>query len=257
MNAQSLQKKLVDLPLGRIRYFETIGSSNDEALAWAATGAPDLSIVIADEQTSGRGRLNRKWFTPKGTALAFSLVLRSPAQALLSRSVGLAALSVADALLKYRLPARIKWPNDILLNRKKVAGILIETVWAGVDMDSLVIGIGINIQNGSVPPIEDLQFPTTSVEGELGRPLDREEFLHHVLSALVVRRPQMDTDHFMKSWEDLLAFRGEQVQVRAIDADSLTGELLGIDSNGGLRLRGDDGQIVTAQVGDVSLRPVA
>lgn len=257
MNEQTLQKKLSDLPLGKIRYFESIGSTNDEALAWAAAGTPDLSFVIADEQTSGRGRLNRKWFTPKETALAFSLVLRSPAQALLSRTVGLAALSMADSLLKHQLAARIKWPNDILLNGKKVAGILIETVWSGAEVDSLVIGMGINMQKESAPPLEQLQFPATSVEEELGRAPDREEFLHDILSAFIARRPQIDTDDFIKSWQDLLAFRGEQVQVKANDGNSLTGELLGIDSDGGLRLRDEHGKIVTAHVGDVSLRPLA
>jgi len=257
MNEQTLQKKLSDLSLGKIRYFESIGSTNDEALAWAARGTPDLSFVIADEQTSGRGRLNRKWFTPKETALAFSLVLRSTAQALLSRTVGLAALAMADSLLKNQLAARIKWPNDILLNGKKVAGILIETVWSGADVDSLVIGMGINMEKESVPPPEYLQFPATSVEEELGRALDREEFLHDILSAFIARRPQMDTDDFIKSWQDLLACRGEQVQVRANDGNSLTGELLGIDSDGGLRLRDGHGNVVTVHVGDVSLRPLA
>ena len=257
MNAQTLQKKLSDLPLGRLRYFESVGSTNDEALAWAASGAPDLSLVIADEQTSGRGRLNRKWFTPKGTALAFSLILRSPAPALLPRTVGLAALSIADSLLVHQLAARIKWPNDVLVNGRKAGGVLIETVWSGTEIDSLVIGMGINVQRDSVPPAEDLQFPATSLEEELGRALDREEFLHDVLSAFIARRPQLGTDAFMKDWEDLLAFRGERVQIRVNESETHTGELLGIDSRGALRLRNEHGNVVTAQVGDVSLRPAA
>ena len=76
MNSNELKKSLSKLPLGDVRYFDTLGSTNDEALAWAATDTPDLSVVIADEQTAGRGRLDRKWFTPRGTALAFSIVLR-------------------------------------------------------------------------------------------------------------------------------------------------------------------------------------
>src|SRR5258706_10873270 len=133
------------MPIGEIRYFESICSTNDEAIAWAAIGAPDLSFVIADEQTAGRGRLNRKWFTPKETALAFSLILYPASNSLLSWTVGLAALSIADSLLKHGLTPRIKWPNDILLNGKKVAGILIETVWSGTEIDSLVIGMAMNV----------------------------------------------------------------------------------------------------------------
>ena len=118
MNQNELKKSLSKLPLGDIRYFDSIGSTNDEALAWAATDAPDLSLVIADEQTAGRGRLDRKWFTPKGTALAFSLILRPTAaeRPHLSRTVGLAALAVADSLRTRGLAAQIKWPNDILIS---------------------------------------------------------------------------------------------------------------------------------------------
>src|SRR5512144_3335220 len=100
MNQNELKKALSKLPLGDVRYFDTIGSTNNEALAWATSGAKDLSLVIADEQTAGRGRLDRKWFTPKGTALAFSLILHPSAQEKphLTRIVGLAALAVADSL---------------------------------------------------------------------------------------------------------------------------------------------------------------
>src|SRR5258706_13829293 len=127
------------MPIGEIRYFESICSTNDEAIAWAAIGAPDLSFVIADEQTAGRGRLSRKWFTPKETALAFSLILRPASNSLLSRTVGLAALSIADSLLKYGLVPSIKWPNDILLSGKKVPGMLIETVWSAPEADALAV----------------------------------------------------------------------------------------------------------------------
>src|ERR671922_1973231 len=100
MNQNELKKALSKLPLGEIRYFDSIGSTNNEALAGATQGAKDLSLVIADEQTAGRGRLDRKWYTPRGTALAFSLILRPTAgeKPYLSRIVGLAALAVTDCL---------------------------------------------------------------------------------------------------------------------------------------------------------------
>ena len=109
MNETSLKKTLSKINIGGLRWFNSIGSTNDEALAWAASGAHDLSIVIADEQTQGRGRLNRKWFTPKGSALAFSLILRpsAPLRPHLSRTVGLAALSIAESCLNLGLAPRI------------------------------------------------------------------------------------------------------------------------------------------------------
>src|SRR5215216_6100018 len=101
MNQNELKKTLSKLPLGEIRYYDSIGSTNTEALAWATSDAEDLSLVIADEQTAGRGRLDRKWFTPPDSALAFSLILRPSAaeRPHLSRMVGLAALSITDVLL--------------------------------------------------------------------------------------------------------------------------------------------------------------
>ena len=102
MNLPELKTTLSKLPIGGIRYFDSIGSTNDEALAWAANDAQDLSIVIANEQTAGRGRLDRPWFTPASTALAFSLILRPTADEKphLSRIVGLAALALADSFGK-------------------------------------------------------------------------------------------------------------------------------------------------------------
>ncbi|MEO5887407.1 MAG: biotin--[acetyl-CoA-carboxylase] ligase, partial [Anaerolineales bacterium] len=122
MYQNELEKLLSNLPLGDIKYFDSIGSTNDEALAWAANDAKDLSLVIADEQTAGRGRLDRKWSTPPGTALAFSLILRPTVyeKPHLSRAVGWAALAVADSLWTRQLTPQIKWPNDVLLLGRKV-----------------------------------------------------------------------------------------------------------------------------------------
>jgi len=260
MNESSLKKTLSKITIGGLRYFDSIGSTNDEALAWATAGAPDLSIVIADEQTQGRGRLNRTWFTPKSSGLAFSLILR-PTAALrphLSRTVGLAALSIAESCCGLGLAPRIKWPNDILLNGKKTAGILIETVWSGDDIDSLVIGMGINIYKTSVPPAEYLQFPATSLEDELGqKPPAREGILLSLLNAFTHWRERMETDELLKAWEEMLAFRGEQVQVQAGGEAPVTGELIGLESDGSLRLRGAHDSSVIVHFGDVSLRPGA
>lgn len=262
MNEHSLKKTLSKLKLGGLRYFDSIGSTNDEALAWAASGAPDLSIVIADEQTQGRGRLDRKWFTPKGSGLAFSLILRpaegTPLRAHLSQTVGLAALSIAESCSGLGLAPRIKWPNDILLNGKKTAGILIETVWSGNDADSLVIGMGINVYKTSVPPGELLQFPATSLEDEFGKtPPAREEILFSILNALINWRERVGTDELVYAWEEILAFRSEQVQIHAGGESPITGELLGLESDGSLHLRDMHDKSIIVRFGDVSLRPGA
>ena len=259
MNENSLKKHLAKLNLGGLRYFDSIGSTNDEALAWAATGAKDFSLVVADEQTQGRGRLDRKWFTPKGSAIAMSLILRpaAPMRAHLSRTVGLAALSMADACLRLGLTPKIKWPNDILLDGKKTAGILVETVWSGDETDSLVIGMGINVSTSSVPPVESLKFPATSLEDSLGAAPGREEIISLVLSAILYWREQIGSDGFIKAWEEKLAFRGEAVQIRAGGEESTHGVLDGLESDGSLRLRDEHDKFVIVRFGDVSLRPAA
>ena len=257
MNQHELKKALAQLPLGDVRYYDTIGSTNNEALAWGTQGAKDLSLVIADEQTAGRGRLDRKWFTPKGTALAFSLILRPTPQEKphLTRVVGLAALAVTDALRMRGLISQIKWPNDVLLNGRKVAGILVESVWSGEEVDCLVIGIGMNITKEAVPAAELLLFPATSLEEGLGPAVEHTEILRDILAGIIALRPHLASDSFIASWEKALALRGEPVQVEQGDGSIVTGKLLGLESDGSLRLADDQGQPATVRFGDVRLRP--
>ena len=257
MNQDELKKALSKLPLGNVKYFDSIGSTNNEALAWATNDAKDLSLVIADEQTAGRGRLDRKWFTPRGTALAFSLILRPTAaeKQHLTRMVGLAALAIADALRTRSLVAQVKWPNDVLLNGHKVAGILVESVWTGEEVDCLVIGIGINVLKSAVPSAELLQFPSTSLEESLGPEVERERILHDILAGIIALRPHISSDSFIALWEKALAFRGEQVQVEEGNGNLITGKLLGLESDGGLRLSDEQGNSVTVRFGDMRLRP--
>lgn len=259
MNQNEIKKSLSKLPLGDIKYFESMGSTNDEALAWAANDAPDLSVIIADEQTAGRGRLGRKWFTPKETALAFSLILRPTAEERphLTRTVGLAALAVAESLRTRDLAAQIKWPNDLLIAGRKVCGILTESVWSGEDVDCVVVGIGINVLKGSVPPAEALLFPATSLEEELGHAPDRLEILHDILAALIELRSRMTSDEFIQQWESLLAFEGDLVQVESGDTPTVVGHVTGLESDGSLQLRNEHGESVTVRFGDVRLRPLA
>ena len=259
MDQNELKQSLSGLPLGEIRYFDSIGSTNNEALAWATGGANDLSLVIADEQTAGRGRLDRKWFTPRGTALAFSLILRSTPEEKphLTRIVGLAALAVTDCLRTHGLVSQIKWPNDVLLNGRKVAGILVESVWSGEEVDCLVIGIGVNVLKGAVPSADLVLFPATSLEEALGPEVEREKVLQEILAGIIALRPHLGSDSFIASWEKALAFRGEQVQVEQGDGSLLTGKLIGLESDGSLKLLDEKSKSITVRFGDVRLRPRA
>jgi BirA family biotin operon repressor/biotin-[acetyl-CoA-carboxylase] ligase len=259
MSGTQLESYLSTLPLSAFRYYDTLGSTNDEALAWASQGAPDFSLIIADEQTSGRGRLNRQWFTPPHSALAMSLILHPTTieRAHPARTTGLLALSLAESLLELGLVPEIKWPNDVLLTGRKVAGVLVETTWMGEELQAMVLGMGVNVLNTSVPPAEQLLFPATSIETELGHPVERTELLREILARVLEWRPNLGTDAFLKSWEGSLAFRGQQVQVEGDSAKQVRGELLGLNTDGSLRLRDEHGKSVTVQFGEVHLRPLA
>jgi BirA family biotin operon repressor/biotin-[acetyl-CoA-carboxylase] ligase len=256
MDQQDLLNALSSLPLGDFRYFSSIGSTNDEAMAWAARGVRDLSLVVADEQTAGRGRLDRPWFSPPATALAFSLILRPKAEEIphLSRIVGLAALALTDAFGKLGLAPQIKWPNDILLNGRKVAGILIELTWAGEEVDSVVIGVGINVAKGAAPTTDVLRFPAISLEHVLGVVPNRPKLLRDILASFIALRPHMHTDAFMATWEKSLAYYDMEVRAELGGDRVVIGKVVGLGSDGSLKVLDKNGETVSVRFGEVRLR---
>jgi BirA family biotin operon repressor/biotin-[acetyl-CoA-carboxylase] ligase len=262
MDEKRLRKVLSDIPLGEVRFYRQVGSTNDIALAWATEGAKDFSLVVAEEQTSGRGRMGRRWLTLTGSGLAMSLILQPTPQERVHISLltGFGALALTQLLMEHNLAAQIKWPNDVLIARRKTAGILVETVWMGDQVDSAVIGIGVNVLPESIPPATDVRFPATSIHSE-GLKIDRMELLHDLLLRLVALRPQLGTQEFLQEWEDALAFKDEPVQVRmepASDAtteSTITGILRGLESDGGLRLETASG-IQIIKFGEIHLRPL-
>jgi BirA family biotin operon repressor/biotin-[acetyl-CoA-carboxylase] ligase len=260
MDQPALVRALSDLPLGRIRYFETIGSTNDLAADWAAQDAPDLSLIIADEQTHGRGRAGRRWFTPPGSALAFSLILR-PAKienkAEITRVTGLGAIAVCQALeQKYRLEPKIKWPNDILLAGKKACGVLVEAHWQGEQLIALILGIGINIAPSSVPSDQSLNYPATSVESVLGTSIDRTTLLREILEELVDWQERLSSPDFIGAWESRLAYRDQTMQITLEQQVSMQAKILGLDHRGRLRLRSTSGEETVVQAGEIQMHPI-
>jgi len=242
----------------QFKYFESIGSTNDEALAWIHSGAEDFSLVIANEQTKGRGRFDRRWVTHPGSSLAFTLILKPQPheKEMIPLFSPLCGIAVREAVEKCLGAAvEIKWPNDVLINRKKFCGILVEASWMGSELTGIVMGIGINISRGSVPPSELQQFPATSLENEKSLSIDRFEILQNVLLSLDHWRPKLGSPEFMKTWEDHLAFIGEPVRIEHSEKPSIIGKMKGINSQGNLVLELEDGQEMSFEIGDVHLRP--
>lgn len=254
---------LAELPLGPVRYFRKTGSTNDEAASWATRGAPDLSLVVADEQTAGRGRMGRRWYTPPGAALAFSLVIRPSAKDLplasesnAARYTALGALAVCQVLRsKLGLEAEIKWPNDVLLEGLKVAGVLAEAHWDGMQLSAVILGIGVNVSSGSVPPTGLLNYPATCLETILGISLPRLELLRFILSELLYWRERLWEAGFIQEWEERMALRGQRVELRSESINGhvtcRTGTVLGLDEKGGLRLQDDTGKVFSAAFGEI------
>jgi len=264
MDQQSLEKSLSELNLGEIRYFDSINSTNNYAANWAKEGAPDCALVIADEQTAGRGRGSRHWFTPPGAALAFSLILRPkvPDQdGHITRITGLGALGVSRALRHcYQLPAEIKWPNDVIINSSKICGILAEAAWLGDQLSAVILGVGINVGSAAVPPEDwaghhERPFPAGSIEGALGRSVDRIPLLHRVLSEMLELLPRLEEPEFIQAWREKLAFLGDWVEVITSETEVHEGQVAGLSEDGSLRLRLRSGEQITLQVGEIHLRP--
>lgn len=271
----SLKEHLADLPLQEIRYFDVIDSTNDEAKRWIEQEAPHCALVVADEQTAGRGRAGRQWFTPKNSALAFSLILsdfdkeRVPSVAW---ATALGALAVCQALEDlYELPATIKWPNDVLVFDKKICGILSEAFWNGDFLMAIILGLGINVAPSSLPEQVDPSLPATCIEDclKLREPsqtkiADRWQILHSVLFYILNWKSQLTTEELIEAWENRLAYRDKWVQAytEVNDAGTLTstqikeGKVMGLSSDGSLILIDGLGSIFHLQSGEIHLRPL-
>lgn len=245
--------------VGRSIFFKrSVGSTNSWASKFAKLGACDGTVFLAESQTAGRGRLKRKWVSPAG-GLWFSVVLRPRLK--LTEAFGLvfvASLAVAEVLEElYGLKTQVKWPNDVLVNAKKVCGILAETKLESKNVEYVVVGVGINANFGvkkSLP--EDLWKTATSLEDELGRKIELEMLFKALLEKLERLRDVFLEKGFcvvLDEWKKYAGFLGCQVDVVSMD-ERLAGLALDVDSSGSLVLKLGDGTVKHVFAGDVVLR---
>ena len=266
MDSATLKKCLESLPIGPVRYLPSIDSTNDEASRWVEQAAPHLSLVIADEQTAGRGRYRRTWITMSGSALAFSLILRPPFYKpyspnlnqqthLFTRYTALGALAVSCALeVEYNLPVKIKWPNDLLVNGRKIAGVLAESSWYGEQLAAVVVGIGLNVSPISIQHQDRFDTPAACLEQEVNHPVSRAQFLRLILAQFLNWQESIHTIEFLKAWEERLAYRGEWVQLipdpEGSHPSPLDALIVGLDHDGGLNVKFKDGGTNTLHTGE-------
>jgi BirA family biotin operon repressor/biotin-[acetyl-CoA-carboxylase] ligase len=230
----------------KIHYFSEIGSTMDAARELARKGAGEGTIVIAEAQAHGRGRLSREWLSPKG-GVYFTLILRpeiSPAYA--PRINLMASVAVATTIKKlFGLNARLKWPNDVLIEGRKVCGILAE-MEAEMDVVNFVnVGIGINA-NTSVPQFEKT---ATSLKDVLGREISRKEFLSVLLGEIERQQALLMEADLIKEWKKLSGTLNKYVRILS-PGEVIVGLAIDIDTTGALIIRNRSGSLKKALAGD-------
>jgi BirA family biotin operon repressor/biotin-[acetyl-CoA-carboxylase] ligase len=258
LTAERVAERLTTERYGRsLELRDETGSTNDDARSAALAGAPDGHLVVAESQRQGRGSRGRRWISPGGQDLYFSLLVRLPLSIErlppLTLAVGLAVAESAEAFLPPGLGVQVKWPNDVWIARRKLAGILVESASSSCSraptqeaLQPVVIGVGINVRRRDFP--DDLDTPPTSLALAAGEraaeparepDLDRAPILARVLSGLehwVERYVHEGLDPVAQALAPRLALRGELAR-----CDECVGTVLGISREGALLLQTDQG----------------
>ncbi|MCK5014055.1 MAG: biotin--[acetyl-CoA-carboxylase] ligase [Candidatus Omnitrophica bacterium] len=234
-----------------IRYFDSIASTMDAAFQLGVEGVGEGTVVCAESQTKGKGRLGRNWASPKGKGIYMSVILRpalTPAD--LTQLTLLGAVAVCEAVGKFcDVPAKIKWPNDILVNNKKLAGILTES---SAEMDRVrfvVVGIGVNVST----PLSQMPPHSTSIKNETGKKVSRVVLMREILRSLESWYMTLGGNGFasvITRWKELSSTLGRHI--RLVDpSGNVEGEAIDLDEYGGLIIRGENGLKVKRMSGDV------
>lgn len=236
----------------KVIYFPQLPSTMDIARREARQGAAEGTVVIAGEQTSGRGRIGRIWLSPPGN-ITLSVILY-PDVSNLPYLMMIASLAVVRSIKNIAgLKADIKWPNDILIDGKKVSGILIENEISGEKIARAIIGIGINVNIDS-PDVKDGSVLVTSLEKEIKQTVIRTDVITNLLVELEKLYLKLsDGESIYREWREKLVTLGKEVAVTMGD-ETLKGYAESVDSSGALLLKLGDGTTTRIVAGDVTLR---
>lgn len=227
------------------RFFPSISSTQNEALGWLKGNAPQGAVVIADEQTAGRGRMGRIWHTPAGVALALSVILRpSPQDAKHVFMAG--AVAIAEMLEGLNIAhVGIKWANDVRIGGKKVCGVLPEAVWEGDKLQGVVLGMGVNVRVNFGE--SELAQTATNIETALGKSCDRADLITRILGRIDYWATQLGSEALYQAWRSRLDTLGTSVSI-----DGITGIAHDVTREGALIIRQSDGTNHIVIAGDIS-----
>jgi BirA family biotin operon repressor/biotin-[acetyl-CoA-carboxylase] ligase len=255
ISAEAITRDLNTDVLGRrVIYYERIGSTNDAARQLADTGEPEGTLVLADEQTAGRGRLGRSWIAPARSSLLMSLILRpelTPAH--VSRATMAVALGACNAMrAETGLHTQIKWPNDLLVRGKKCAGILAESGIVGEKLEYVIVGIGVNV-NFVAAMVEGIPRDATSIADELGQSFPRAHLARAILREIESSYVRLRAGAELRDeYKHRLATLDQPLRAQTARG-TVEGIATDIDENGALLIRRADGSIVQLVAGDVTL----
>jgi len=253
LSAEAITRYLETRIIGReVLYYPTLTSTMEIARQQARQRAIEGTVITADEQTEGRGRLKRPWLSPRGN-IALSVILRLDLL-LLPSLIMLASLAVSHTISSVTgLKPQIKWPNDVLINDKKVCGILIESGINRKWVKYAIIGIGIDA-NLRLADFPEIQPVATSLSDELGRDVSRLEVIRCLLIEMDgFYRTLLDGGDLYPAWRDSLVTLGKKVRVTEGDT-AYEGIAESVDRDGSLLLRLPDGILNRVLAGDVTLR---
>jgi BirA family biotin operon repressor/biotin-[acetyl-CoA-carboxylase] ligase len=253
LSPSSITRDLKTTCIGKkVIYYPRLPSTMDAARQEARQGAAEGTVIIAGEQTEGKGRLQRTWFSPSGN-IAFSIILY-PGIASLPYLIMIASLAVVHSIETVTgLKTQIKWPNDILIGSKKVGGILIENEMKRNKVVFTIIGIGINVDL-RVPEFIEITTTATSLNRESGKVVRRTKIIRSLLTEfekLYLSLPAGEPIY--KAWRDRLVTLGRKVKVKT-GRYTLEGIAESVDTSGALMLRHADGCLTRVIAGDVTLR---
>ena len=254
LNLRAIEEHLETEFVGRrIVYLTSTGSTQDVARVEAEAGAPAGTTVVAEEQTAGRGRFGRSWVSPAGKNLYLTLLMRPPLERLRSLSI-VAPLAVALAVEEMTgLRPQLKWPNDVLINERKLSGILVESELSGRSVNYALVGIGVNV-NFDIEEAPEIAGIATSLKRELGRETARERLLATLLNRFEALYEDAAQDrNVVQQWRSRLGMLGRHVKVTFRDQVE-EGLAEDVDSDGNLILVQTDSRRILIEGGEVTLR---
>ncbi len=230
----------------QVHYFVETSSTMNIAKELVKGGAKEKTIVIAESQTCGRGRLGREWLSPEG-GIYVTLILKPKISPIYAPRINLmASIAVARVIRnRYGLKADLKWPNDVLIRGKKVCGVLAEMETETDVINFVNLGIGINANT----PISQYARIATSLKEELGKEISRKEFLNSVLKEIDEQQILLTKGDLLEEWKSLSVTLGRDVRIMTLGKE-IVGRAIDIDTNGALILKSEDGSLNSAIAGD-------